>query len=463
MKRNLMASAVATTFGFLLLVPSADAFTGLPVWKCRASASYSSVNGGPRVESVVANGKLGTTSSAPTENAQCAEAETGAGNLATPLGIAQGDLGVSTAQAKTTITPELGKAIDQKVSAFARVNGTNIGTIPVLGVTTAGATGSCTPGSLTPNLQGASNAVSLLGANQDGLATALGNLLNATGLVKVVFNEQIRTSNSLTVRAAHITVLSGTSGAPPALDLVVGEAKVGFEGPVCDPTKQGGPGPDLGRVCPLGSVLDLASNPLVCIIPGSSGSTFGTIIVGRPFTGPSGGTVVPIDLARKRFGNNVCLRGNSAPKFAIIGTNKRDRITGTNKADRILALAGKDAVSGGRGNDCIDGGTGSDNLSGSLGRDKIYGRTGNDHLNGASGNDLLVAGAGNDSINAGFGRDKAFGGSGRDFINIATAGPPATVNCGSGRDKVRFNFNERARFRSRGCEVRYQFNDRFRR
>ena len=462
MKRNLMASAVATTFGFLLLVPSADAFTGQPVWKCRASASYSSVNGGPRVESVVANGKLGTTSSAPTENAQCAEAETGAGNLATPLGIAQGDLGVSTAQAKTTITPELGKAIDQKVSAFARVNGTNIGTIPVLGVTTAGATGSCTPGSLTPNLQGASNAVSLLGANQDGLATALGNLLNATGLVKVVFNEQIRTSNSLTVRAAHITVLSGTSGAPPALDLVVGEAKVGFEGPVCDPTKQGGPN-NLGAVCPPGAELDLASSPLVCIIPGSSGSVFGTIIVGRPFTGPSGGTVVPIDIARKRFGNNVCLRGNSAPKFAIIGTNGNDRITGTNKADRILALAGKDAVSGGRGNDCIDGGTGSDNLSGSLGIDKIYGRTGNDHLNGASGNDLLVAAAGNDSINAGFGRDKAFGGSGRDFINIATAGPPATVNCGSGRDKVRFNFNERARFRTRGCEVRYQFNDRFRR
>jgi len=463
MKRNLMASAVATTFGFLLLVPSADAFTGQPVWKCRASASYSSVNGGPRVESVVANGKLGTTTSAPTENAQCAEAETGAGNLVTPLGIPQSDLAVSTAQAKTTIQPELGKAIDQVVSAFARVESTSIGELQVLGVTAAGATGSCTPGSLTPNLQGASNAVSLLGANQDELATALGNLLGATGLVTVVFNEQIRTEDSLTVRAAHITVASSTPGAPPALDLVVGEAKVGFDGPVCDPTKQGGPGPDLGRVCPLGAVLDPLSNPLVCIIPGSSGSSFGTIIVGRPFSGPSGGTVVPIDIARKRFGNNVCLRGNSAPKFAIIGTNKRDRITGTNKADRILALGGNDNVGGGRGNDCIDGGTGSDSLSGSLGRDKIYGRSGNDHLNGGPAADLLVAGAGNDTINAAFGRDKSFGGSGNDFINMATAGPPATANCGSGRDKVRFNFNERARFRTRGCEVRYQFNDRFRR
>ena len=463
MKRNLMASAVATTFGFLLLVPSADAFTGLPVWKCRASTSYTSMNGGPRVEAAVANGKLGTTSSAPTENAQCAEAETGAGNLATPLGIAQGDLGVSTAQAKTTITPELGKAIDQKVAAFARVNGTSIGAAPILGVTTALATGSCTPGSLTPNLQGASSAANLLGGNLDGLVGGLANLLSVSpALLNVKINEQIRTSNSLTVRAAHITVLSGTAGAPPALDLVVGEAKVGFDGPVCDPTKQGGPN-NLGAVCPPGAELDLASSPLVCIIPGSSGSIFGTIIVGRPFTGPSGGTVVPIDIARKRFGNNVCLRGNSAPKFAIIGTNKRDRITGTNKADRILSLGGNDNVGGGRGNDCIDGGTGSDSLSGSLGRDKIYGRSGNDHLNGGPATDLLVAGAGNDSINAGFGRDKAFGGSGRDFINIATAGPPATVNCGSGRDKVRFNFNERARFRTRGCEVRYQFNDRFRR
>ena len=464
MKRNLMASAVATTFGFLLLVPSADAFTGLPVWKCRATTSYTSVNGGPRVEAAVANGKLGTTTSAPTENAQCGEAETGAGNLTTQLGIPAGTLAVSTAQAKTTITPELGKAIDQKVAAFARVNGTSIGAAPILGVTTAFATGSCTPGSLTPNLQGASNAANLLGGNLDGLVGGLANLLSVSpALLNVKINEQIRTPNSLTVRAAHITVLSSTAGAPPALDLVVGEAKVGFDGPVCDPNKQGGPGPGLGAVCPPGSMLDLASSPLVCIIPASSGSSFGTIIVGRPFTGPSGGTVVPIDIARKRFGNNVCLRGNSAPKFAIIGTNGNDRITGTNKADRILALGGKDAVSGGRGNDCIDGGTGSDNLSGSLGTDKIYGRTGNDHLNGASGNDLLVAGAGNDSINAGFGRDKAFGGSGRDFINIATAGPPATVNCGSGRDKVRFNFNERARFRTRGCEVRYQFNDKFRR
>lgn len=455
MKRSLLASAVATVVGFLILVPSAEAFTSTPVWKCRASTTWTSINGGPRVEAVVANGKLGTTSSAPTENAQCSEAETGAGNLVTPLGIPAGDLGVSTAQARTTITPELGKAIDQKVTAFARVNGTNIGALPVLGVATSVATGSCTPGSLTPVLQGTSNIATLLGSNLQGLVQGLATLLSvAPDLLNVKLNEQIRTADSLTVRAAHITLLS-SGGGPPLLDLVVGEAKVGFDGPVCDPSKQF-PGPN---PCPAGAEYDSVRN--LCIIPGSSGSTFGTIIIGRPFQGPSGGTVVPIDIARRRFGNNVCLRGNNNPKFAIIGTNKNDRITGTNKADRVLALGGHDSVSGGRGNDCIDGGTGNDKLSGSIGVDRIYGRAGRDALNGASGADYLSGGSGNDTINAGFGRDRVFGGSGNDKINVATAGLRARVNCGTGRDKARVNNIERRS--TRGCEVLYVFGDRFRR
>ena len=465
MKRNLMASAVATTLGFLLLVPSADAFTGTPVWKCRATAERLTTAGNPAIEAAVANGLPGRLDRPATENAQCATAESGAGNLSQALGIPGSTLGVSLASARTNITPELGKAIDQAVTAFGQVQGLTLGDLTVAGLATAGATGMCTAGNLTPQLTGASNGATVLDADLAPVLDGLSNLLTGLGLTPVLSiqrDEQIRTADSLTQRALHIKILQGAGG-PPLVDIILGEAKVGFDGPVCDPNAQGGPGPDLGRVCPLGSVLDPASNPLVCIIPGSSGSTFGTIIVGRPFQGPSGGTVVPIDIARKRFGNNVCLRGNSAPKFAIIGTNGNDRITGTNKADRVLALGGKDSVSGGRGNDCIDGGTGNDSLSGSIGIDKIYGRKGNDHLNGASGSDLLDAGAGNDSINAGFGRDKVSGGSGRDFINVATAGPPATVNCGSGRDKVRFNFNERARNRTRNCEVRYQFNDAFRR
>lgn len=455
MKRSLLASAVAAVFGVLVLVPSADAFTGLPVWKCRASTTYLSVAGNNRVEPVVANGTPNTANGAQTDNAQCANAQVGAGNLLTPLGIF-GALAANTTSAATKIEPELGKAIDQKVGAAAKVENLTLGSLLNLSAAVSSATGSCS--GTTPVLNGASQVVGLNNANLDPLVNAIASLLSIpSSLVSVKINEQVRTANSLTQRAVHIKLLSPSNGAPPLLDLVIAESKVGFDGPVCDPNSQGGPGGN--QPCPAGATYDAARN--LCIIPGTSGSMFGEIIVGRPFQGPSGGTVVPIDLARKRFGNNVCLRGNSAPKFAIIGTNKADRITGTNKADRVLARGGNDSVSGGRGNDCIDGGTGKDKLSGSIGKDKIYGRSGRDALNGASGRDRLVGGPGGDTINAGFGRDNVSGGSGNDKINVATAGPSARVNCGSGRDKVRVNSTEARR--TRGCEVLYVFGDRFRR
>jgi len=453
MKRNLSATILAAVVGVLLVVPSSEAFTGPPVWECRASTTYASVGGNNRVEPIVANGKPNTANGANPDNAQCADAEVGAGNLLTPIGIPQGSLGLQTASAITKIAPELGKAINQKASSLARVEGLNLGALLTVQAAVSGANGSCS--GTTPTRTGSSNVVGINTTNLDPLIQALANLLSvAPNLISVKINEQIRTASSLTVRAVHIKVLTPNSG-PPLLDLVVAESKVGFNGPVCDPNQQGGG----GQICPTGSIYEPEAN--VCIIPGTSGSSFGTIIIGAPYQGPSGGTVVPLDIARKQFGNSECLRGNNAPKFAIIGTNKADRITGTNKRDRVLARGGKDSVSGGRASDCLDGGSGSDNLSGSIGNDKIYGRTGKDHLNGASGTDRLDGGSGNDSINAGFGRDRVLGGSGRDLINVATAGPPARVDCGSGRDKVRVNHLERNR--TKRCEVKYVFSDKFRR
>ena len=116
------------------------------------------------------------------------------------------------------------------------------------------------------------------------------------------------------------------------------------------------------------------------------------------------------------------------------------------------------SVSGGRGNDCLEGGGGRDILSGSLGNDSVYGQNGNDALNGAGGNDRLSGGNGRDTINAGYGADRTFGGGGNDAINIATQGPRATADCGSGSDKVRFNAKERRGIK--GCETRYTIRDR---
>jgi hypothetical protein len=459
MSRKLLV-ALSAAFGSLVLVPSADAFTTIPVWQCRASPVYASVNDGNRVEPLAANGNINTAKGASPDHAQCAPSETGLGNTATQLGIPQDFLGARTASAITTIKPELGRAIDQTVISSAKVENLTLqlpqGGSITIGVNAASSsvTGSCVKGSKTPKLTGTSQVVGLtLGGTPidlDPLVKALDDLLQPlNAVVDIIPNEEIRTDTSLTRRALHIKVLTA-SGGTSLVDAVLAESKVGTNGPVCDEKQQNdGSGNEVPPVCPKGSQLDAPRN--LCIIPaGTGGSSLGEIIVGKPFQGPSGGTVLPLDVARKRFGRSPCLSGSGAPKFAIIGTNKADRITGTNIADRIIGLGGGDKLDGGRGNDCIEGRSGGDNMSGGLGDDRIYGSTGNDHLNGGPGTDYLSAGQGNDTINAAFGRDKTFGGSGRDFINIATAGPPASADCGPGPDVARINRNEIKRVRN--CE-----------
>jgi hypothetical protein len=466
MSRSVLVAFTAIVAS-LLMAPAAGALTAQPVWKCRASAVYASVSGNNRVEPVVANGNINTAKGVDPDHAQCAPAEAGAGNTATQIGIPQDFIGASTAAAVTNIAPELGLAIDQKPSASARIENLTIqlpqgGTITLgVGLAKSAAAGSCSKGK--PVIAGSSEVLNItLGGQKielDGLVKAIADLLAPLKpIVQVIPNEKIvGADGSLTVRALHVKVLQGDGSGPPLLDLVVAESKIGTNGPVCDPDKQiipsGGPGT---KVCPTGSTLDTARG--LCIIPATSGSKYGEIIVGKPFQGPSGGTVIPLDLARKQYGPSPCLNGGGRPLFAIIGTNRADRITGTNVADRIIGLGGNDKLDGGRGNDCIEGRTGNDNISGGLNNDKLYGASGNDHLNGGPGADFESAGSGNDTINAAFGRDRAFGGSGRDFVNIATAGPPASANCGPGPDVARINRNERKKIK--GCERVYIFKDR---
>ena len=51
-------------------------------------------------------------------------------------------------------------------------------------------------------------------------------------------------------------------------------------------------------------------NPVVPVL--------GEIIIGRPYQGPSGGRVIPLDVARRRYGNSPCLSGSgTAPRSAI--------------------------------------------------------------------------------------------------------------------------------------------------
>jgi Ca2+-binding RTX toxin-like protein len=449
-----LAFGVALITGGLMLAGQAQALTEKPVWKCRASAGYTTVNGGDRAELVVANGNVNTGRGEDPDHALCASGEAGGGNLPAPLRIPTGLLTTSTASAVTTVEPPLAPASAQRVRALGRVEKfalqvAGAGT-PILGATLAEvtATGACRNG--VPQIDGASRVTGLTlnGTliDMNTLASTLTKALNSLRpLVDVKQNEMIRTADALTIRALHIVVRLGSG---LVIDTVVAEAKVGVDGMVCaDPPPPPNP-------CPQGSVYVESRN--LCIIPaGTDGSSLGEIIVGRPFQGPSGGRLVPVDVARRRY-RSPCLSGPGS-KFAQVGNNRSNELQGTRLADRIIALGGSDRVAATRGNDCVDGGRGNDNLSGDVGNDRIYGATGNDRINGGPGNDRIQGGRGNDTVNAAYGADRIAGGSGRDYINIATAGPIASANCGSGYDKIRFNRRERKHVHA--CEKRYMLND----
>jgi Ca2+-binding RTX toxin-like protein len=309
----------------------------------------------------------------------------------------------------------------------------------------------------------------LISLNQllNGLQQALAPL---GVLVDVKFNEQIRTSTSLIQRAAHIKLL-GANRPVPLLDAVIAESKVDTEQCTCDKDHQI-PGFDK-QICPTGSTFDVMTG--YCIITRQVGGATQVIVVGRPFQGPSGGTVIPLNEARAKYGNKICLLG-AGPKYAVVGTNKADRITGTNGKDRILGLGGNDSLDGGRGADCIDGGKGNDRASGGIGSDRVIGDGGNDVIRGGLDNDILSGGsgkdkisgdagadrisggAGNDILSGNYGADRVSGGSGNDAINIATQGPVAHANCGSGNDIIRLNGKERRSIT--GCETAYVLKDR---
>ena len=247
---------------------------------------------------------------------------------------------------------------------------------------------------------------------------------------------------SLTVRALHVKVIQGNG--TPLVDLVVARDQGRLQRPGLRPRRSrtaaatSGPGlPD--RLDATTRVERLRHQGRRRPAP-----SLGDVIVGPPvLRARAAAPSCRSTIARKKYGTSPCLSGNGAPKFAIVGTNKADRITGTNVADRIIGLGGNDKLDGGRGNDCIEGRTGGDTMSGGLGNDKVYGSTGNDHLNGGPGTDYLSGGAGNDTISAGL-RPRPRR-SAAPASTSSTSRPPVPrprADCGSGADKIRLNRNE---------------------
>ncbi|MEJ7893012.1 MAG: calcium-binding protein [Solirubrobacteraceae bacterium] len=366
----------------------------------------------------------------------------------------------ASALARTTIGPVVAEAVSAATSrtetaaaAFAAVDTSEI----TLGTTViradaflSTAKSECVNGKVV--LEGMSRVVGLTINGQPIDVPGGPQTIPLGGGGSISFNETARTDELLAQRALVVRI-------PNVSEIVLAESIAG--GDPC-PRKQMTPPPATpGQpdVCPPGSVFD--PDRVKCIIRDGNGPAPGgtTIVVGPPFKGPGGGTVIGLPEARDRF-KSPCLRGKGA-QFVVIGTKGKDRVTGTDRRDRFLLFAGRDRAEGGRNGDCIDGGSGKDALSGALGNDRMYGKSGKDLLVGEAGNDLMVGGRGGDNIRSGYGRDQVFGGRDVDTLNAAVNGPASKfIRCGSGSDRARVNRNERNR--TVNCERVFVILDRHR-
>ncbi|HEX6713352.1 MAG TPA: calcium-binding protein [Thermoleophilaceae bacterium] len=460
-----------------------------PHWSCRASATYLTLGGGDQkvhVEPAAANGNATKGEDAD----ECHSDDAGFPNPTINEGGAQGAVLEEAPFAQTRINSDF----SYKQTATSKAGVQNVvlsgnGHSVQATVVRAEAGGSCQNGQ--PVLSGGSSIASLVidgnSVGPDDGSQKNQKLVDNENFLVVIDEETTGASfggKELIRRALHVRL--GPAG--QGLDLVVGEAKVGYHG---DATQLCTPPP---ARCPEGASFDQTRG--VCVVtlntqtqtqtqaPCPAGSTRDAsgaciVVVGPPSTQPgTGGNVVPLQDVRGVKKTSPCRNKRFGRQVGIVGTARGDRITGSNRSDRIFVFGGNDRVSGGRGNECIEGGAGSDQLDGSTGSDWLLGGAGNDHLGGGSGTDYLYGGAGNDKLIGGTGNDRLFGGAGRnkldggkgndriiggpsrdyivagngrdvvragkgnDDINVATAGAPAKVDCGPGIDTVRINHNE---------------------
>jgi hypothetical protein len=296
----------------------AQATTVPPVWQCRGSALWASLAGNNRVEPIVANGNPNTAANASPDRPQCAAAEDGLENMASPLGLPPDLLTAKTASATTAITPDLGNPIEQKLLSTGKIEDLTLQLPPggsglVLGVTLAKAqaTASCSGG--TPKLDGSSQVTGLSvngqGGSLDQVLQQLSDGLQPLGmLISIKVNEQVKDAASLTQRALHISIVN-QADMSPVLELVVGEAKVAANGEVCNPQKQ---------PCPAGFGLD---STLTCVPVAGSIQTLTQVVEATKLkssvngrNGGCGHITMYFDRNRKRtfasrYGTRVVTRG----------------------------------------------------------------------------------------------------------------------------------------------------------
>ena len=313
-------------------VPNASADTALPVWTCRASAAYVEVDpllNAQRIEPVLANGIPSRTT--PDREA-CANAAAGVQDVHIPsTGVGDPLITLNAAFANTTITPAIAAARDQSVVSEGGVLEPLQIDLPGLVVTaeavTARATASCVAG--TPVMSATSDIVSLSINGQEILIPNDDSFvdLNLLPLIRLRLNETIAegtagtATQALTRRAVHVELLD--AGGEPVARVVIGEAKVDRNGPVC--------APPVVPVCPDGFTPQDGSNPLLCVKtvapPCPAGSTpdpaaGGACIIMRQVNAPCpGGSTADPDRA------GACIVLVQSPPATCTGGSVRDPAT----------------------------------------------------------------------------------------------------------------------------------------
>jgi Ca2+-binding RTX toxin-like protein len=417
-RRFAVLIAVAVTA--LAYAGSASAATGS--LNCRASLARVTLGNSTLLEPLVANNP----------NAPCATETKGANTVNVPSASNQvinaGPAAVftfSSSSEPTTTGP-----VAPGAASLASVDGvtipTSAGNIVLVGPAYAYASYACVNGNLTSASHTSLNAVEI-GGNRLALSPDSGTTINLGAGAYVALNQTTRTSNSITADLVHVHI-------PGLLDVVVGEAAVSYSGDPCAGTN--GQTPPGTQVCPTGSTFDPVND--VCEIVLSNGQV---IVIGPPFSGPFGGTVVALSEAQKLY-NSGCLTG-PGPDYAVVGTNSADNIIGTQRPERILGLGGNDRIAGQGGNDCIDGGSANDRIWGGNGNIRTLGGTGDDRIWDGNGTDRVNGNAGNDRIFIGNGSDMIHGGSGNDRIAVGRGNDHVwgdsgnnTISAGNGNDWI---------------------------
>ena len=178
--------------------------------------------------------------------------------------------------------------------------------------------------------------------------------------------------------------------------------------------------PPLPGTPPDGGALDVVSTRLESVTRDVDGSR--RAYIATPPDCPSGGEWVNSlsftyadGVTQEVESRSPCL-GPAAPAASPgrcanrwLGGPGADRRSGTAQGDRLIGSRGDDSLRGGGGADCLHGNGGADVLHGGAARDRLVGGPGDDRLVGGPGSDRLIGGPGHDTCDGGPGRDRLHG------------------------------------------------------